>query len=84
MRIAHLAIGDRSFYLNPNEADEILSAVKVARESGEWISIHDAGGNALKLLIPQTSLLVFRFQDLPAADAYSDDDSGPGWVDLDY
>jgi hypothetical protein len=60
MKIAQLAIGDHNFFLDPHDTSTVLEAVRVARNHGDWVTVHDAAGAALQLLIPSEALLVFR------------------------
>jgi hypothetical protein len=81
MRIAHLAVGDRGFYLPPDEVEFVMAAAALARKTGEWLDLRDAGGKYLRLLIPTQALLVLH--------EYEVDDPDPGadttdWTNYDY
>ncbi|MEP6477994.1 MAG: hypothetical protein ABJB03_01280 [Rhodoglobus sp.] len=60
MRIAQLAVGDRNFYVQPDDVESVLAAAAIARERGEWLDLRDAAGNQLRLLIPSQALLVLQ------------------------
>jgi hypothetical protein len=81
MRIAHLAVGDHSFYLPPDEVEYVMAAAAVARSSGEWFELRDAAGQHLRLLIPEGTLLVLHEYEV-------EDPSPPGepndWEDLNF
>ncbi len=74
MKIAQLAIGDHTFFLDPDDTSTVLEAVKVARNLGDWVTVHDAAGAPLQLLIPGEALLVFREYETLEPDT---DDTGP-------
>ena len=81
MKIAHLAIGDRSFYFSPDDADQVLAAAAVARERGEWFDLIDAAGTHLRLLIPSNALLVYREYETDDTDGHLDLND---WASFDY
>lgn len=65
MKFAQLAIGDHNFFLDPRDTSTVLEAVRVARNHGDWVTVHDAAGAELQLLIPSEALLVFRVYETP-------------------
>lgn len=81
MKIAHLAIGDRSIYLPPDEVEYVMAAAVLARSSGEWLELRDAGGQHLRVLIPEHALLVLHEYEI-------EDPSPPGdpaeWENLNF
>lgn len=81
MRIAHLAVGDRSFYVSPDEADQLLAAAAIARESGSWLNIRDASGRHFQVLIPTQMLLVFQEYEVEDVDAEHQPND---WASFDY
>ena len=81
MKIAHLAIGDRSFYFSPDDADQVLAAAAVARDRGEWFDLIDAAGNHVRLLIPSQVLLVYREFEADDSDRQLDPND---WASFDY
>jgi hypothetical protein len=87
MKIAQLVVGDHTFFLDPESTSTVLEAVRVARDHGDWVTIHNAAGTPLQLLIPSEALLVFREYDI--VETESDEleshlDPGTVWIDLGY
>ena len=80
MKIAQLAVGERSFYLPPDEVEYVLAAAAVARARGEWLELRDAGGQHLRLLIPQSALLVLH--EYEVEDPRDDDHTA--WESLNF
>ena len=81
MKIAHLTIGDRSYYLPPDDVERVMSDAVAARAQGEWFAFDDAGGHHLHLLIPMQSVL--------AVHEYEVEDVGPendpnDWLSFDF
>lgn len=81
MKIAHLAVGDRSFYLPPEEAGQTMAAAAEARRRGEWLDVRDAGGGHIHLLIPSNALLVLREYEIDDAEPEPDVND---WASFDY
>jgi len=60
MRLAHLAVGDRSFYLPIEEVEHVMADAAQAQEDHEWLEFLDAGGEFWRLLVPEQTLLVIH------------------------
>jgi len=81
MKIAHLAVGDHSFYLPPDEVEYVTAAASVSRATGEWLEFRDAGGHHVRLLIPPDVLLVVHEYEVEDASL----EAGPHlWENLDF
>ena len=60
MRLAHLAVGDRSFYLPIEGVARLMADAAQAQEDHEWLEFLDAGGEFWRLLVPEQTLLVIH------------------------
>lgn len=80
MKLAHLAVGPRSFYLSLGEVEEVMAGAAEARDNGEWMEFHDAGGELWRLLLPHEMLLVVHEveRDIESLDEPND------WSSYDY
>lgn len=81
MKIAHLAVGEQSFYLPPDEVEYVMAAAAVARANGEWLELRDAGGQHLRLLIPEHTLLVLHEYEVEEPD---ESGSPAEWENLNF
>ena len=60
MKLTQLTVADRDFYLADDAGDRVMQAASTARDSGEWLELHDARGGMLHVLIPTQALVVVR------------------------
>jgi hypothetical protein len=80
MRVAELAVGDRSYFLRPDEVERVMHDASVARDAGDWLEFHDAGGRTVHVLIPAAAVISLH--------QYEIEDLDPGstgeWTTFDY
>ena len=82
MKNACLSVGDRRFYLHPDDVKQVMEAAAFARNDGSWLGFQDAGGRLVRLLIPASALLEvieYETEDDPGTWAEPND-----WTSLDY
>ncbi|GAA4160625.1 hypothetical protein GCM10022286_16930 [Gryllotalpicola daejeonensis] len=79
---AYLAVGERRFYLPPDEVENVMMDAVVARDRGEWLDFHDVGGNRTRLLIPADTVLMVQEYDIP--DAAEDPADPNDWSSFNY
>lgn len=81
MKVAQLMIGDRSYYIRPDEVQRVMADAASARDRGEWFVFSDAGRQRMHVLIPSQALLVLH--------EYEVEDDEPSfdmndWASFDY
>ena len=81
MKIAHLSVGNLSYYLRPDRVRQVMADAVAARADGEWFQFDDAGGNRLHLLIPEHAVL--SLHEYEVEDAAPEHDPND-WVSFDY
>jgi len=82
MKSAYLTVGDRRFYLPPEEVDNVMLDAVAARDRGEWLDFHDAGGRRLRILIPPQELLLLQEYEVPEPEGDAADPND--WSNFDY
>ena len=80
-KVAQLAVGDRTFYLAPDDVATVMAAAVSARDSGQWLEFSDAGGNQVRVLFPSNSPIVIREYEVDEPEAGPD---GNSWSRFDY
>ena len=83
MKISELAVAERTYYLMPEDVEQILNDAAGARADGTWLRFRDAADRDLRVLIPSQALLEFRQYEVDEPDPDPDADSNH-WTSFDF
>lgn len=84
MKVTYLEVGNRRFYLETGQVQQVMAAAAAARNRGDWIAFRDVAGRDVRILLPSDVLLVVHeYESDEPGDGSADPDPND-WASFDY